>query len=163
MKARPAPISVSLVNPVHFLAVGGGAGLAPWMPGTFGTLVGIPLYLLLAQLPLAHYLLITAALFLVGIYLCGKTARDTGVHDHPAIVWDEIVGLLITMAAVPPHWATVLAGFLVFRTLDIAKPWPIGLLDRYVKGGFGIMIDDAVAALLGVVIMHLGLAWWGMA
>src|SRR5690606_13506605 len=104
MKPRPPRIAISLKHPVHFLAVGAGSGLAPWMPGTFGTLAGIPVYLLLAPLPLGYYLLVTAALFLIGVYLCDRTARDAGVHDHPAIVWDEIVGLLITMAAVPAHW-----------------------------------------------------------
>lgn len=144
-----------LARPSHFLALGFGSGLAPWMPGTFGTLAGIPVYLLAAQLPLAAYLAFTLALFLLGIYLCGAAARDAGVHDHPAIVWDEIVGFLITMIAVAPTWPMVLAGFFLFRFFDIIKPWPIRLLDRRVSGGFGIMVDDAVAGLLALLCLHL--------
>lgn len=144
-----------LANPVHFLALGFGSGLMPKMPGTFGTLAAIPVYLLVAQLPLLPYLLLTLLLFLLGIYLCGAAARAAGVHDHPAIVWDEIVGFLITMIALQPSWHALLAGFLLFRLFDILKPWPIKLLDRYVEGGFGIMIDDAVAGLFALLSLHV--------
>lgn len=143
-----------LSNPIHFLALGFGSGLMPWMPGTFGTLAAIPVYLLLAQLPLVPYFALIVLLFLLGVYLCGAAARAAGVHDHPAIVWDEIVGFLITMLALPTSWQTVLAGFLLFRLFDILKPWPIRLLDRYVEGGFGIMIDDAVAGLFALLSLH---------
>ncbi|HFD87243.1 MAG TPA: phosphatidylglycerophosphatase A, partial [Gammaproteobacteria bacterium] len=84
-------------NPVHFLAFGGGSGLAPKAPGTFGTLVGIPFFLLFASLPLPVYILITAVMFAVGIWICGRSSALLGVHDHPGIVWDEIVGFLVTM------------------------------------------------------------------
>jgi phosphatidylglycerophosphatase A len=151
---KPAP-RFRLARPSHFLALGFGSGLAPWMPGTFGTLAGIPVYLLAAQLPLTAYLALTLALFLLGIHLCGTAARDAGVHDHPAIVWDEIVGYLITMIAVAPTWPMVLAGFLLFRFFDIVKPWPVRLLDRRVSGGFGIMVDDAGAGLLALLCLHL--------
>lgn len=144
-----------LANPVHLLALGFGSGLAPKAPGTFGTLAAIPLYLLLVQLPLVYYIGVTAALFLVGIWLCDVTARDAGVHDHPAIVWDEIVGFLITMIAVPAEWYWIILGFFLFRLFDILKPWPIGLLDRYVAGGFGIMIDDLVAGLFALAGLHI--------
>jgi phosphatidylglycerophosphatase A len=154
---KQEPLRFRLAHPVNFLALGFGSGLMPWMPGTFGTVAAIPVYLLVAQLPLTAYLALTLALFLVGIYLCGSAARAAGVHDHPAIVWDEIVGFLITMIAIPPSWHAVLAGFLLFRLFDILKPWPIRLLDRYVKGGFGIMIDDVVAglfALAGLQVLY---------
>lgn len=151
---KPAP-RFQLTRPHHFLALGFGSGLAPWMPGTFGTLAAIPVYLLAAQLPVPAYLALTLVLFLGGIYLCGATARDAGVHDHPAIVWDEIVGFLITMIGVATTWQTVLAGFLLFRFFDIVKPWPIRALDRRVNGGFGIMIDDAGAGLLALICLHL--------
>lgn len=144
-----------LSRPSHFLALGFGSGLAPWMPGTFGTLAAIPVYLLLVQLPLLVYLGLVALLFVAGVYLCGVAARDAGVHDHPAIVWDEIVGFLITMIAVPVTWQAVLLGFLLFRFFDIVKPWPIGWLDRRVSGGFGIMIDDVVAGVLALCSLQL--------
>lgn len=154
---KPKPVSLPrfrLAHPVHFLALGFGSGLMPWMPGTFGTLAAIPVYLLAVQLPLLPYVLLILLGFVAGVYLCGATAQAAGVHDHPAIVWDEIIGFLITMTAVPPSWHTLLAGFLLFRLFDILKPWPIKLLDRYVEGGFGIMIDDAVAGLFAVLSLH---------
>ena len=159
MKPLPEKPEFRVRKPVHFLALGFGSGLIPWAPGTWGTLAAIPLYLLLAQLSLPWYLLAVLLAFAVGVYLCDVTARDAGVHDHPAIVWDEVVGYLITMAAVPLGWQWVLAGFVWFRVFDIVKPWPISLLDRYVKGGFGIMIDDVLAGLFALGAMH-ALVWW---
>jgi phosphatidylglycerophosphatase A len=135
-------------NPVHALAFGFGSGLAPRAPGTCGTLTAIPIFLLICQLPVLHYLLFVLAAVLLGIYLCGKTARDLGVHDHSGIVWDEFVGYWITMAAIPVNAVTLIAGFVLFRLLDIWKPFPIRWLDQHVKGGFGIMIDDILAGLL---------------
>ena len=133
-------------NPVHFLAFGFGSGLAPKAPGTMGTLVAIPLFLLLCHLSIIYYLLVVVTASIFGIYLCGRTARDLGVHDHSGIVWDEIVGYWITMLMIPVSWQSVLAGFLLFRLFDIWKPFPIRWLDQQVKGGFGIMIDDVLAA-----------------
>jgi phosphatidylglycerophosphatase A len=139
-----APASV-FRNPVHFLAFGFGSGAAPVAPGTFGTLAAVPLYLLLAQLPLALYLLMLVLAFALGIWLCERTSRDLGVHDHGGIVWDEFVGFWLTMVAAPEGWQWLLAGFLLFRLFDILKPFPINYLDRHVHGGLGIMLDDAVA------------------
>jgi len=144
-----------LANPLHFLALGFGAGLSPWAPGTAGTLVAIPLYLFASRLTLAAYILVVAAAFAFGIYCCGKAARDAGVHDHPAIVWDEIVGFFVTMAFVPLAWEWIVAGFVLFRLFDIVKPWPIGLLDRRVSGGLGIMLDDLVAGAFSAVLLVL--------
>lgn len=132
-------------NPVHFLAFGLGSGAAPVAPGTFGTLAAVPLYLLLAQLTLGAYLLVLVAAFGLGIWLCERTSRDLGVHDHGGIVWDEFVGFWLTMLAAPQGWWWLLAGFLLFRFFDVLKPFPINYLDRHVKGGLGIMLDDAVA------------------
>jgi phosphatidylglycerophosphatase A len=134
-------------EPRCFLAFGLGSGLAPYAPGTVGTLAAIPLYLLLAPLDLGLYLLATAVLFVIGAGLCTAAARRLGVHDHPAIVWDEFVGYLLTMAAAPQGWPWLLLGFVLFRVFDIAKPWPISWVDRRVSGGFGIMLDDVLAAL----------------
>ncbi|RFA27018.1 phosphatidylglycerophosphatase A [Alkalilimnicola ehrlichii] len=151
--------SFKLRNPVHFLALGFGSGLAPKAPGTFGTLAGIPIFLVLAQFSLPVYLAVTALFFVVGIAICGVAARDAGVHDHPAIVWDEVVGFLITMIAVPAGWGWVILGFCLFRLFDILKPWPIRLLDRYVGGGFGIMIDDVLAGIFALAVLQLLLYW----
>ncbi|MCB1836594.1 MAG: phosphatidylglycerophosphatase A [Alcanivoracaceae bacterium] len=145
-------------NPVHFLAFGFGSGLAPKAPGTFGTLAALPVWWLAAQLPLWGYVIVLLAVIAVGPYLCGRTAEDLGVHDHGGIVWDEIAGFLVTMLLVPVSWYTALAGFLLFRLFDIAKPWPIGWLDRQIEGGTGIMVDDLVAGLYALGCLHL-LLW----
>jgi len=149
-----------LKNPVHLLAFGFGSGLAPVAPGTFGTLAAVPLYLTMARLPLAAYLAVLAVVILAGIWICGRTSRDLGVHDHGGIVWDEFAGFLVTMTAAPAGWPWVVAGFLLFRLFDILKPWPIGWLDRRVKGGLGIMLDDLLAGLYGWVVLQLAAGYW---
>ena len=154
--------SFKLSNPVHFLALGFGSGLLKPAPGTWGTLAAVPVYLLLIQLlpaGLWPYALVLAAGFLIGVYLCGKTASDIGVHDHGAIVWDEIIGFLITMTLITPTWQNILLGFLLFRAFDIVKPWPIKLLDKHVHGGFGIMIDDVLAGVFAWVLLSFAQAY----
>lgn len=146
-----------LRNPLHLLSLGFGSGLAPFAPGTFGTLVAIPLYLMLAQLSLPWYLLVVAAGFAVGVYLCQYTSDTLGVHDHSGIVWDEIVGYWITMIAVPLAWQWILLGFVLFRLFDIVKPWPVKIADKKMQGGFGIMFDDLLAGLYALAGMHLAL------
>nr|WP_295384282.1 phosphatidylglycerophosphatase A [uncultured Thiodictyon sp.] len=148
---------------ILFLAQGFGSGRAPWAPGTFGTLPGVALYLLLAGLglTLGPYLAVTAVLLLIGIPLCGLAAQALGRSDPPSVVWDEIVGYLITMIAIAPSWPAVVAGFAAFRLFDIWKPWPIGWIDRQVGGGLGIMLDDVVAGLMALAVMHLGQALLG--
>jgi len=153
-KAPPRPSLMLLRNPVHFLSLGFGSGLFPIAPGTAGTLVAIPVYFLLAGLDIYTYLGITLFMFGLGIYLCGETSHALGVEDHPAIVWDEIVGYLITMIAVPAKLEWVLAGFLLFRLFDILKPWPIRVLDRSIKGGMGIMLDDVLAGIFSALVLH---------
>jgi phosphatidylglycerophosphatase A len=151
---------VSLLNPVHFLAFGFGSGLATKMPGTFGTLAALPLVVLLSHYAsFSAYLIVTILVSILGIWICGKTAEDMGVHDDSSIVWDEVAGMLITMLAVPLSWQTVIVGFVLFRLFDILKPWPISYLDKHVHGGFGIMIDDVLAGLFALVCVHLGLGW----
>lgn len=142
-------------NPLHFLAFGCGAGAIPVAPGTFGTLLAIPLYLVLQTLPLTYYLIIVIAMMVFGIWLCGRTAADIGVHDHGGIVWDEIVGYLLTMIAAPPGWLPVMLGFVLFRLFDITKPWPIRMVDRRLGGGFGIMFDDVLAAVYAGLLLQL--------
>jgi phosphatidylglycerophosphatase A len=147
-----------LRNPVQLLAFGFGSGLAPRAPGTFGTLAALPLYWLLVQGPWLFFAAFVLVALLAGIYWCDRAARELGVHDHPGIVWDEIVGYLITLLMIPQGWTWVLAGFLLFRLLDIWKPWPIRWVDRRVGGGLGIMLDDVLAGL-GAGVLLQGLAW----
>ncbi|NOZ37828.1 MAG: phosphatidylglycerophosphatase A [Gammaproteobacteria bacterium] len=153
-KTGVRPSVVMLRNPVHFLSLGFGSGLFPVAPGTAGTLAAIPLYLLLAKLDLTAYLAVTLLLFALGVYLCELTSRELGGLDHPAIVWDEIVGYLITMIGAPPKIEWLIAGFLLFRVFDILKPWPIRVLDRRIKGGLGIMLDDVLAGIFAALILH---------
>ena len=150
----PVPKSIWR-NPIHFLAFGLGSGAAPFAPGTFGTLAAIPFYWMLSFLSLPTYLLVVLVAMIVGIYLCGRTSRDLGVHDHSGIVWDEFVGYWLPMAAVPFSWQAALWGFAIFRVFDVIKPWPIRTVDRRVAGGFGIMFDDVLAGVYAWSTMHL--------
>lgn len=138
----------------HFLALGFGSGLAPKAPGTFGTLVALPLVWLLSLAGTFWFVGFLVLGTLLGIYVCGKTATDVGEHDHGAIVWDEIIGFTLTMLLVPISLTTLLVGFALFRFFDIVKPWPIRWFDQRVHGGFGIMLDDLLAALPALVILH---------
>lgn len=152
--ANSAPASVWR-NPIHFLAFGLGSGAAPKAPGTFGTLAAVPIFIWLLQgLSTTEYLVMLLATSLVGIYLCGKTSKDMGVHDHSGIVWDEFVGYWITMFLAPAGWMYIVLGFALFRLFDILKPWPISWVDKHVHGGFGIMFDDILAGLMSFVVLQ---------
>jgi phosphatidylglycerophosphatase A len=150
-KVKPTPFS----RPVQFFAFGFGSGLSPWAPGTAGTLLAIPLYLLVSTWSLPVYTLFILITFVLGIWICDVASRQLGVHDHSGIVWDEFVGYWITMWALPVSWQWIVAGFVMFRIFDILKPWPISWLDKKVGGGFGIMIDDIVAGILACAVLHL--------
>jgi phosphatidylglycerophosphatase A len=141
-------------DPVHLLAAGFGTGLVPRAPGTAGTLAGVLLYLALAALPLPAYLGVSLGLFLLGVWICGRAAHDLNAHDHPSIVFDEMIGYLVTMAGAPFGIGWLALGFVLFRFFDIVKPWPISLLDRKVPGGFGIMLDDLAAGLLALAVLQ---------
>ena len=155
----PGPIEVKAGfdprRPRHWIAFGFGSGLVPWAPGTVGTIAAIPLYLILAQMPLRGYLAALAVVILVGIWACDRTARDLGDKDPGAIVWDEFAGLLVTLAGAPSGWGWIVVGFALFRGFDILKPWPIGWLDRRVIGGLGIMLDDLAAGFAAWACLHL--------
>jgi phosphatidylglycerophosphatase A len=142
-----------LTDPVHFLAFGFGAGLAPRAPGTFGTAVGVLIGLGLAPLSLSLRAWVVLAVCLAGVWICGESARRLGEHDHPGIVWDEIAGYLLTMLAAPPGWPWIVAGFCLFRLFDIWKPWPIRDLDHGLSGGSGIMLDDLVAGVYAAAVL----------
>ncbi len=152
---------VSLLNPIHLLALGFGSGLAPKMPGTFGSLVAIPLVILFATyLSTPYFIFVAVFASIVGIWICGKTAEDMQVHDHSSIVWDEIAGMLVAFIAVPLSWQSILVGFCLFRFFDIVKPWPISYLDKNLHHGLGIMLDDIAAGLCALAGLHC-LIYWG--
>lgn len=142
-------------NPVHFAAFGFGSGAAPVAPGTFGTALAVLIYVFLPAMSWQAYLMFLSLSFILGVFLCGKTAKDIGVHDHGGIVWDEFVGYWITMFLAPSGWLWMLVGFVLFRIFDIVKPWPIRWLDKNVSGGFGVMIDDVLAGLMAFVCLQL--------
>lgn len=144
-----------LSSPIHFLAFGFGSGLAPFAPGTFGTLAAVPLYLLMTNFSLPIYLGITLVSILIGFWLCGKSSEMLGVHDHSGIVWDEFAGFFITMIAAPEGWEWIILGFALFRLFDIWKPWPIHIIDQKVEGGVGIMMDDVIAGIYALVALQL--------
>lgn len=144
-----------LKDPVVFVALGFGSGLSPIAPGTAGTIIAIPLYLLLSQFDFWIYLTVTLIVTFAGIWVCAYTANKLKVHDHPAIVIDEIAGFFITMALVPNELMWIVTGFILFRFFDAVKPWPISWIDKNVKGGLGIMIDDVVAGAVSLLCMIL--------
>ena len=143
-----------LRSPTLMLAFGFGSGLSPKAPGTMGSLVAIPLWLLLYQLPVSLYWLVVLAAAVLGIFLCGRAAQKLEVHDHSGIVWDEFVGLWIAMGFLSPSLGSIICGFVLFRFFDIVKPWPIGWLDKNMQGGMGIMIDDIVAGIFAACIAY---------
>ena len=144
-----------LKDPVHLLALGFGTGLSPFAPGTFGTLLALPLAYALTELPIATAIVAVVILVLGGIWICGESARRLGCHDHPGIVWDEIAAFAALALVLPPGPYWLLAGFLLFRLFDIAKPWPIRELDHRLGGGLGIMLDDLAAAFFAAIVARL--------
>ncbi len=140
-------------SPILFLAFGFGSGLAKKMPGTMGTVAAIPVYLVFIQFNSWVYALLTLLVCYFGISICGRAAEQLGEHDFGGIVWDEIAGLLITMAIVPFSWSALATGFVLFRIFDILKPWPIKWADKKVSGGFGIMLDDILAGVFAALIL----------
>jgi phosphatidylglycerophosphatase A len=143
-----------LSRPAHFIAFSFGAGLVPVAPGTFGTLVALPLYwLLFPRIAALEYLLLIGILFVMGVWACETTGRALGAHDYAGMVWDETVAFLLVLFFVPPGLAWQASAFLVFRLFDILKPQPIRHFDRTVRGGFGVMLDDLIAAFLTLIVM----------
>ncbi|NIW25138.1 MAG: phosphatidylglycerophosphatase A [Gammaproteobacteria bacterium] len=149
------PTLATLKDPVHLLALGLGTGLARVGPGTAGTLLAVLPAWLMTQWPWMVRAGIVGTTFVIGVWLCGESARRLGVHDHPAIVWDEIVGFLAVCLVIPPGILWFVAAFGLFRLFDIVKPWPIRDLDHSLGGGIGIMLDDLVAAGYGAACLLL--------
>lgn len=142
-----------LRDPVHWPAFGFGLGLAPKAPGTFGSLLGLPIWWFTWSYGLSVYLVLALVLFVVGIWFCGESAKRLGVHDHGGIVWDEVVGMMLTMTFVEPSLILAVFGFGLFRLMDIAKPWPIRDVDHRLHGGLGIMLDDVLAAVYAALAL----------
>lgn len=149
---QPLPAGF-LRDPLHLLAFGLGSGAMKPAPGTWGTLASLPFYVLLRLLPPWAYWLTLMVAFVFGVYLCGRSSRALGVHDHGGIVWDEFVGMWLTLALQPSSLWVIALGFLLFRLFDIVKPWPIGWFDRRVPGGFGIMLDDVIAGIYALIAL----------
>lgn len=145
-------------NPSWFIAFGFGSGLIPKAPGTWGTLAAIPVYLLFANTPWYCYLIATIAAFILGVFVANNVSKELGEHDYQGIVWDEVVGYLLTMFLAPPGFIWIIVGFILFRIFDIWKPQPIRWVDKQVHGGLGIMLDDVLAAIPAWIIMQL-LIW----
>jgi phosphatidylglycerophosphatase A len=145
-------------HPVHFLALGFGSGLAPKAPGTFGTIVGLPLFYLIADYAFSIQITIIAAFFIIGIYFCDVAGKALGVSDHGSIVWDEIAAMMLVLTITPNQWQWWLVAFCLFRLFDIWKPFPIHQCDAALKGGFGVMFDDLLAALYAIISLK-ALLW----
>lgn len=155
MVARPS-LRFALSHPAHLLALGFGSGLVPFAPGTFGTLLALPVFWYLApRLQAIDFLILLGVLYVAGVWICDKAGRDLGVEDHKAIVWDEIVAFLLVLFFTPDTLAWQAVAFLLFRLFDILKPGPIRYVERMFRGGFGVMVDDLVAALFALICLAL--------
>ena len=154
-------VKTLLSDPAHFIAMGFGAGLSPKMPGTIGTALAVVIYLLLPDLNAIKYLSLVLIITVVGTWAAHRSARLLQADDPGFIVIDEIAGMLLALFMLPDGWIWVAISFLLFRLFDVVKPLPICLVDRYVHGGIGIMLDDILAGIytlisLQVLIMILG-------
>lgn len=145
---------IVLAHPAGWIATGFGAGLSPLAPGTVGSLVALLPWFALRELPWPIYLTVVVAVFALGVWAAQVVSARVGLHDSGAIVIDEFVGQWVALAFVPSGISWVVLGFVLFRLCDIAKPWPVSWADRHVGGGFGVMLDDALAGLLaGAILM----------
>ncbi len=162
-----APLTVDqrrrlLSHPAGWIATALGAGLSPRAPGTAGSLVALlPWWFLLRGLPLGWYLAVLAAGFLLGVWACEVSDRRLGMHDQGALVWDEVIGMWITLVAAPAPWWWMFVGFALFRLFDIWKPWPVRWADRHVHGGLGVMLDDVVAGICALIVLQVAAALVG--
>ena len=154
-KSGAVPAAFLLRHPAHFIALGFGSGLSTFAPGTVGTLVAYPIFLLFPLLDLWAQFAVVAVLFVIGVWACAVTGRALGVVDHGAIVWDEVVAMLLVLIYTPFAWVWYVIAFFVFRAMDIWKPFPIRHADRKIKNGFGVMFDDLLAAIYSIVIIKV--------
>lgn len=147
-----------LRDPFTLVATGFGTGLSPYAPGTVGSLLAVALWwFLIADLPIIVRLAIALAAFGLGVLVVQRVVARHNLGDEPAIVWDEIAGCWLALAVVPKAWPWVVAAFALFRFGDIVKPWPVSWADRTVKGGFGIMLDDAIVGATVAMLLAAAL------
>lgn len=151
---RP-PAAFAFSHPAHAIALGFGAGLAPFAPGTWGTALGWALGWVIGGLPAGVVIALLIVLFSVGWWACEVTGRHLGAADHGAMVWDEVVAFALVLAILPRELTWQAAAFVAFRFFDIAKPPPIRGLERRYRGGFGVMLDDVVAAAYTLLLLAL--------
>lgn len=142
-------------DPLYFIAFGFGSGTIPFAPGTFGTLMAIPFYLLMRPLSLYPYLLVTLLVIIGSSWISQRVSSEIAIHDHPGMCVDEFAGFFVTMIAAPIGWIWILLGFILFRIFDILKPWPINYIDKNVHGGFGMILDDVVAGGFACICIQL--------
>lgn len=142
-------------DPLYFVGFGLGSGAMPFAPGTFGTLMAIPFYLVLRPLSLTAYLSFVIAFIVFSSWLSHRLSREIHEHDHPGMCIDEFAGFFVTMINAPHGIFWVILGFALFRLFDIWKPWPIYIIDRSVEGGFGMVLDDIVAGLFAMIIIQI--------
>jgi phosphatidylglycerophosphatase A len=140
---------------ILFISQGAYAGRSPVAPGTAGTVLGVLLYLWIEDLPSWQYGLLCILFFVVGTWSSGRAEVILGRRDSPSIVIDEIAGYLLAMFMVPPTWGFIVAGFVLFRVFDVAKPFPLKRLQD-IRGGLGVMLDDIGAGVYTGIILHLG-------
>lgn len=145
-----------LSHPAGWVATGLGAGLLPKAPGTAGSAVALlPWWFLLRGLAPGWYALVLVVGFVLGVWACTVSGHRLGVDDHGALVWDEVIGMWITLFVAPAGWLWMLVGFALFRLFDIWKPWPVRVADRRVRGGFGVMLDDVLAGVYALIVLQL--------
>lgn len=152
---RRPDLQLLLTSPWAFVALGFGVGLSPVWPGTAGSLLGLALAWPLQWLPAAVQIVLVCAAFAVGVWACERTGRDLASPDAGAMVWDEVVGVAAVALLAPPGLAWWSASLVAFRLFDIAKPWPIHLVDRKLRNGLGVMLDDALAAAYAIAAIAI--------
>jgi phosphatidylglycerophosphatase A len=150
-------LKLSLTRPATLIATGCGIGLIPAAPGTWASLAALPVgWLVASAFGVAGLLVAAAFMFGAGCWAAARVAEASGIFDPGFVVIDEIAAQLLVLAACPLDWRFYLAAFLLFRIFDIGKPFPVNWLDRMVKGGFGIMVDDTAAAIYALVLIAIG-------
>ena len=159
---RPT-VNFLLSHPAHFIALGFGSGLSPRAPGTAGTLLAWLLYPLI-KTPVSDFvfLALLISLFFAGVIASDRTGRALGVSDHGAIVWDEMVAMWLVLLFTPPTFFWQAVAVILFRFFDILKPPPIRWADSQLKGGFGVMFDDILAAGYSVLVLAILVHFFGM-
>jgi phosphatidylglycerophosphatase A len=156
-RSKPAAAIPEAVwqQPLYFFAFGFGSGAMPFAPGTFGTLLAIPFYMLLQPLPLTAYLICVLIFIAISSWACDVVSQQIHTHDHPGMCIDEFAGFFVTMIHAPQGWSWIVLGFLLFRLFDIWKPWPIHFVDENIHGGFGMVLDDIVAGIFAMVVIQI--------